>query len=114
VANFVRISNPASAAVDPLVAVGSDAAAVSPVNVDATREQARCAETGLSATASAFARALTATFGGPSTVTTEDTLVIALAIPSGCRAAAEKHAATRLRDSARALQTPAGSIRLDV
>jgi len=40
--------------------------------------------------------------------------VNALAILSGHRAAAEKHAATRLRDSARALQAPSGSIRLYV
>jgi len=114
VANFVGTSNPVSAAVDTLVAVGSDAAAVSPINVDATREQARCADAGLSATASAFAGALTATLGGPSGVTTDDAPVNALAILSGHRAAAEKHAATRLRDSARALQAPSGSIRLYV
>jgi len=55
VANFVGAANPVSAAVDTLVAVGSDAAAVSPINIDATREQARCAEAVLSATASAYA-----------------------------------------------------------
>jgi len=38
VASFVVTSNLASAAGDTLVAVGSDAAAVSPINDDATRE----------------------------------------------------------------------------
>jgi len=100
--------------VDTLFAVGSDAAAFSPINVDATREQARCADAGLSASASTFAGALTATLGGPSGVTTDDALVDALPILSGYRAAAEKHAATRLRDSARALLAPSGCIRLYV
>jgi len=95
-----------------LVAVGSDAAAVSPINVDATREQARFADAGLSATASAFAGALTATLGGPSGVTTNDAPVNALAFLSGRWVAAEKHVTARLRDSARALKTPSGSIRV--
>ena len=99
---------------DTLLAVGSDAGVVSPTNMDATREKARCAGAGLSATASAFAGALTATLGGPSGVTNDDAQVNALAILSGRRAAAEKHAADRLRDSARALKTPSGSIRLYV
>jgi len=94
------------------VAVGSDAAAVSPINVDATREQARFADAGLSATASAFAGALTATLGGPSGVTTNDAPVNALAFLSGRWVAAEKHVTARLRDSARALKTPSGSIRV--
>jgi len=41
VADFVGTANPVSAAVDTLVAVDSDAAAVLPINVDDTREQAR-------------------------------------------------------------------------
>jgi len=110
VANFVGTSNPVSAAVDTLVAVGSDAVAVSPINVDATREQAGCAGAGLSATAGALAGALMATLGGPSGVTTDDTPVDALAILSGHQAAAEKRAATRLRDSARALLALSGYI----
>jgi len=114
VVSFVGTSNPASAAVNTLVAVGSDAAAVFPINVDATREYARCADAGLRATASAFAGALTVTLGGPSGVTTDDAPVSALEILSGHRAAADKHAATRLRDAARALQAPSGSIRLYV
>jgi len=114
VANFVGAANPVSAAVDTLVAVGSDVAAVSPIKVDATREQAMCADAGLSATASAFAGALTATLGGSSGVTTDDAPVKALAILSGRRAVAEKHVADLLRDSARALKTPSGSNRLYV
>ena len=114
VANFVGAANPVSAAVDTLVAVGSDAAAVSSINIDATREQARCADAGLSATASAYAGALSATLGGPSGVTSDAAPETALAILSGRREAAEKHAAARLRDSVRALQAPPGSVRLYV
>jgi len=114
VANFVGAANPVSAAVETLVAVGSDAAAVSPINVDGTRQQARCSDAVLSATAITVAGALTETLSGPSGVTTDDAPVNALAILSERRAAAEKHVADRLRDSARALRTFSGSIRLYV
>jgi len=111
VANFVGAANPVSAAVDTLVSVGSDAAAVAQSSIDATREQARCGDAGLSATASAYAGALSATIGGPSGVTSDASPEAALAVLSGRRAAAEKTAAARLRDSARSLDTPSGSIR---
>jgi len=114
VANFIGTANPVSAAVDILVAVSSDAAAVSPINVEATREQARCADVGLSATASAFSGALTGTLCGHSRVTTDSVRVKALAILSGHRAVAEKIAATRVSDSSRTRQTPSGSILLYV
>jgi len=57
VANFVTTPRRVSQAVDTLIAVGSEAAALSPVNIAATREQARCAYSGMSATSSAFAGA---------------------------------------------------------
>ena len=112
--NFVRAANPVSTAVETLVAVGSDSAAVSPMNIEATREQARCADAGLSATASSYAGALSATLGGPSGVTSDAAAETALAILSGRRAAAKEHAAARLSDSVRALQTPPGSGSLHV
>jgi len=114
VAKFVGAANPVSAAVETLVAVGSDAAAVTPINIDATREQARCADAGISATASAYAGALSATLGGPSGVTSDAAPETALAILSGRWEAAEKHTAARLRDSVRALKAPPESVRLYV
>jgi len=59
-------------------------------------------------------RALSATLGGPIAVTSDAAPETALAILSGRRESAEKHAAARLRDSVRALQAPPGSARLYV
>ena len=75
---------------------------------------ARCAEAGLSATASAYAGALSAFLGSPSGVASDATPQTALAILSGRQEAADKHAAERLRDSVRALLAPPGSVRLYV
>ena len=111
-ADFLGAANPVSTAVDTLGAVGSDAAAVLQINIEATREQGRCADAGLSATASAYAGALSATLEGPSGATSDAAPETALDIFSGRRATAEKHAAARLRDSLRALQAAPGSVRL--
>jgi len=112
VANFVGAANPVSTAVDTLVAVGSDSAAVSPISIEATREQARFADAGLSATASFYSGALSATLGASSGVTSDAAAETALSILSGRRAAAEEHAAALLSDSVRALQAPPGSVSL--
>ena len=95
-----------------MIAVGSEAAALSPVNIAATREQARCADSGMSATASAFAGALAAVTGIPSGVTSDDAPAAALASLSGRQADSEKAAALRLRALAQALAAPIGSMRL--
>ena len=95
-----------------MIAVGSEAAALSPVNIAAMREQARCADSGMSATASAFAGALAAVTGSPSGVTSDDAPAAALASLSGRQADAEKAAALRLLASAQALAAPIGSLRL--
>jgi len=112
VATFVTTPRPVSQAVDTLIAVGSEAAALSPVNIAATREQARCADSSMSATASAFAGALAVVTGSPSGVTSDDAPAAALASLSGRQTDAEKAAALRLRASAQALAAPIGSLRL--
>jgi len=112
VANFVTTPRPVSQAVDTFIAVGSEAAALSPVNIAATLEQAHCANSGMSATASAFAGALAAVTGSPSGVTSDDAPAAALASLSGLQVYAEKAAALRLRASAQALSAPIGWMRL--
>jgi len=112
VSNFDTTPRPVSQAVDTLIAVGSEAAALSPVNIADTREQARWADSGMSATASAFAGALAAVSGSPSGVTSDDAPAAAFVSLSGRKADAEKAAALRLRASAQALAAPIGSMRL--
>lgn len=114
VANIAEAVAPVSSTVSALVAAESSAAALAPQNVAATREQAECADLGLSAVASALSGAITASTGRPSGITSDDAPAAALATLSGRQQAAERVGAKRLRDAAIGLSAPSGSDRLYV
>ncbi|KAK1865393.1 hypothetical protein I4F81_007925 [Pyropia yezoensis] len=113
VANIAEAVAPVSSTVSALVAAESSAAALAPQNVAATREQAECADLGLSAVASALSGAITASTGRPSGITSDDAPAAALATLSGRQQAAERVGAKRLRDAAIGLSAPSGSDRLN-
>lgn len=71
VSNLVASSSPVEAAAASLHAVESFASALAPPDVAATLGEDRCADSGLSAVASAYAGALSAVLGGPSGVTSD-------------------------------------------
>eukprot|EP00168_Porphyra_purpurea_P011862 TRINITY_DN3054_c0_g1_i19.p1 TRINITY_DN3054_c0_g1~~TRINITY_DN3054_c0_g1_i19.p1 ORF type:complete len:282 (+),score=9.31 TRINITY_DN3054_c0_g1_i19:320-1165(+) len=114
VANLARASTPRSDALQTLQAVGSTAATVAPANLAASHEQARCADAGLRAVASAWAGAVADATGQPSGVVSDDAPIEALALLSGKQAEAQGAAAKRMRDAALALDSPQGSTRLYV
>ncbi|KAK1863677.1 hypothetical protein I4F81_006231 [Pyropia yezoensis] len=113
-ANFVASATPVGTAISTLQAIESPASAVAPENAAASLEQARCADSGLNALASAYGGALSAALGGSSGVASDCAPGAALAVLNGRQAAAEKQAALRLRTSMEALEAPVGSARLCV
>ncbi|KAK1868619.1 hypothetical protein I4F81_011104 [Pyropia yezoensis] len=112
VANLVGAAAPRTTVVTSLQDIGSAASVVAPANMAVAREQARCADAGMSALASARAGAVTNTTGQPSGVTSDDATDKALALISSRQADAEELAAARLRQTALALEAPRGSSRL--
>lgn len=114
VANLVGAAAPRSAMVETLHDIGSAGTSVAPANLAASREQARCADAGMSALTSAWAGAVSSATGLPSGVTSDDATATALALVSSRQREAEAQAAARLARSARALEAPPGSSRLYV
>lgn len=114
VANLVGAPASRTTVVNTLQEIGSAATTMAPENLAASREQARCADAGMSALASAWAGAVTSTTGQLSGVVSDDAASTALALIGGRQAEAEAQTAARLQRSARALEAPTGSYRLYV
>ncbi|KAK1863644.1 hypothetical protein I4F81_006198 [Pyropia yezoensis] len=109
VSNIVGAVAPVTTTVATLRSLGSSASGLAMPNLVAIGEQARLADTGLSACASALGGAISAATGRSSGITDD---LAALAKLRGAEAAARRVGAKRLSQSALSLSSPSGSHRI--
>lgn len=114
VSNIVGAVAPVTTTVATLRSLGSSASGLAMPNLVAIGEQARLADTGLSACASALGGAISAATGRSSGITDDLAPAAALAKLRGAEAAAQRVGAKRLSQSALSLSSPSGSHRMYV